>query len=109
MNIPEYDYDYMPHPDYLPHPEYMPHVPEVHHEIEIMTVTETLAAHTVTLPPPANTRLAAYPKPEGHMLTSSATTHSPRTTVVEHFVEQPTPTVAFQERRAPPAKWFGGW
>lgn len=74
-----------------------------------MTVTETLPPSTVTVPPPANTRLAAHPAPES--AASSSTTHSPRTTAMEILVEDTKPTVTpqrYQERR-PPARWFGGW
>ncbi|KAF7976311.1 hypothetical protein HWV62_5838 [Athelia sp. TMB] len=90
------------------HPQQFPPIyDEAPYEIEIMTVTETLPPSTVTLPPPANTRLAAYPKPEGQA--ASPTTYSPRTTAINIEIDEPTPTVAYGERRPPPAKWFGGW
>lgn len=93
-----------------------------------MTVTQThhhthtqTAQKMVTVPPPANTRLAPYPTPEaGH--TSPATSHIPKTTSVEivHeeeiIVEPPTPpepTTVVTHGRAPippprqPKRW--GW
>jgi len=83
------------------------YVEEEPYEIEVMTVTETIPPSTVTLPPPANTRLAHYPKPEGQA--ASPTTYSPRTTAIAIEIDEPTPTVAYANRQPPPAKWFGGW
>ena len=70
---------------------------------------------TVTVPPPANTRLAHIPTPEGVSIPSTAS--APRTTAVEVVTEEeeddgvhvrtavrkPRPT------QRPPSRWFGGW
>jgi len=104
MYVPDYDYEYD-----------VPPMPPIQHEIEYMTVTETLPPHTVTLPPPANTRLAAKPRPDGPGHAShSTTTPSPRTTVVDVLVEDEPTAVPYPASRPPPpgpppAKWFGGW
>lgn len=83
-------------------------VAETAYEVETMTVTETLPPSTVTVPPPANTRLAARPSPES--AASSSTTHSPRTTAIDILVEDTKPTVTpYRPERRPPARWFGGW
>jgi hypothetical protein len=78
-----------------------------------MTLVET---QFVTVPPPAPTRLAAYPSPEkGDQM---PTTASPRTTAVEIITEEEeeeeeydTPVTVVRPRptRRPPAGWFGGW
>ncbi|KAF5380816.1 hypothetical protein D9615_003962 [Tricholomella constricta] len=90
-------------------------VSETAYETETKTVVQT---QTVTVPPPANTRLAAHPKPEG--ATSPSTPSSPRTTAVEIVTEEDDDDV--EDRRAtrtvirgpratrrPPSRWFGGW
>lgn len=83
------------------------YVGEAPFEVETMTIYETLPPSTVTVPAPANTRLAAFPTPE--VLPSSSTSHGPRTTVVDVLVDpQPTPIYRNPERR-PPGRWFGGW
>ena len=89
-------------------------VSETAYETETKTVVQT---QTVTVPPPANTRLAANPKPEG--VTSPSTAGSPRTTAVEVIAEDDdddmddrrTRTVVRGPRatRRPPSRWFGGW
>ncbi|KAG6890688.1 hypothetical protein C0995_005061 [Termitomyces sp. Mi166 len=85
---------------------------EIAYETETKTVVQT---QTVTVPPPANTRLAANPKPEG--VTSLSTPSSPKTTAVEIVPEEDeddyraTRTVVRGPRatRRPPSRWFGGW
>jgi len=86
-------------------------VSEIAYETETKTVVQT---QTVTVPPPANTRLAANPKPEG--VTSPSTPSSPKTTAVEVVVDEDdadrvTKTVVRKPRatRRPPSRWFGGW
>ncbi|GLB34946.1 hypothetical protein LshimejAT787_0205110 [Lyophyllum shimeji] len=90
-------------------------VSETAYETETKTVIQT---QTVTVPPPANTRLAANPKPEG--VTSPSTPSSPRTTAVEIVTEEDdddvdepraTRTLVRGPRatRRPPSRWFGGW
>ncbi|KAG6818108.1 hypothetical protein H0H87_000013 [Tephrocybe sp. NHM501043] len=85
-------------------------VSEIAYETETKIVVQT---QTVTVPPPANTRLAAKPKPEG--VTSQSTASSPRTTAVEIVSEEDDPratrTAARGPRatRRPPSRWFGGW
>ena len=77
-----------------------------------MTLVQT---QTITVPPPANTRLAAHPKPEG--VASPSTVASPRTTAVEVITEEDvddvgrTRTMVRKARPAkrPPSRWFGGW
>lgn len=51
-------------------------------EIETKTIIqyETLPASTVTIPPPANTRFAAFPTPEA--FSTSYTTQIPKTTAI---------------------------
>ncbi|KAF8077939.1 hypothetical protein FPV67DRAFT_1463497 [Lyophyllum atratum] len=95
-----------------------------YHELPPLIVSETAyetetktVVQTVTVPPPANTRLAAHPKPEG--VTSPSTAGSPRTTAVEIVTEEDdddvddrrTRTVVRGPRatRRPPSRWFGGW
>jgi hypothetical protein len=86
-------------------------VSEVSYETETQTVTKT---QLVTVPPPAQTRLAAFPSPV--VSPSHSTTDSPRTTAVEIVVEreeEPEPLRRSVSRgappiRKPPAKWFGG-
>lgn len=83
-------------------------VSEVAYEPQIKTVVQT---QTITVPPPASTRLVAFPTPEA--ASSSTTASSPRTTVVEFVTDDdddyrqtargPRPT------RRPPSRWFGGW
>jgi hypothetical protein len=84
------------------------YVAETAYDVETMTITETLPPSTVTVPAPANTRLAARPVPES--VVSSSSTQSPRTTAID-MVEDPKPTLTpqrYQERRPPP-RWFGRW
>jgi hypothetical protein len=94
--------------------------PKYHHEIPPVVVSEIsyeTVTQTVTVPPPANTRLAAHPKPEG--VTSPSTPSSPRTTAVEVFAdeddeEEPVPRQVHRKARPtarapPPSRWFGGW
>ncbi|KAG1831744.1 hypothetical protein EV424DRAFT_1370601 [Suillus variegatus] len=66
--------------------------PMVIAETETKTIIqyETLPASTVTVPPPANTRFAAFPTPE--VFSSSYTTQIPRTTAItveEDFIREP--------------------
>ncbi|KAG6814349.1 hypothetical protein H0H92_010934 [Tricholoma furcatifolium] len=85
-------------------------VSEIAYETETKFVVQT---QTVTVPPPANTRLAAHPKPEG--VSSPSTASSPRTTTVEIVSddedERAARTAARGPRatRRPPSRWFGGW
>lgn len=89
-------------------------VSETAYETETKTVVQT---RTVTVPPPANTRLAANPKPE--VVTSLSMAAGPRTTAVEVVTEEEaddmddirTRTVVRGPRasRRPPSRWFGGW
>ncbi|KAF8894623.1 hypothetical protein BD779DRAFT_1502126 [Infundibulicybe gibba] len=83
-------------------------VSETAYETETHVVVQT---QTVTVPPPANTRLAAYPTPV--VAASSSTTSSPRTTAVDIVTEDYDDDVP-QKRgrggsRRPPSRWFGGW
>jgi len=74
---------------------------------ETKTVVQT---QTVTVPPPANTRLAAFPTPEA--ASSSSTVGSPRTTAVEVITEDIDNRKARTIVRGPPrlpAGWFGHW
>jgi len=88
--------------------DYPLYVAEAAYEVETMTVTETLPPSTVTVPPPANTRLAARPAPES--AASSSTTPSPRTTAIDILVEDPKPTITpYRQDRRLPARWFGRW
>jgi len=73
---------------------------------ETKTVVQT---QTVTVPSPANTRLAAFPTPEA--ASSSFTTSSPRTTTVE-IIEDIDPRKPRTIVRGPPrlpVGWFGNW
>lgn len=95
-------------------------VSETAYETETKTVVQT---QTVTVPPPANTRLAAQPKPEGN--SSPSTPPIPRTTAVEIVTEEEEDDEEEEEihdRRAtrtavrgpratrrPPSRWFGGF
>jgi hypothetical protein len=61
-------------------------------EIETRTIIqyETLPASTVTVPPPANTRFAAFPTPEA--FSTSYTTQIPKTTAItveEEIIREP--------------------
>ncbi|OAX44663.1 hypothetical protein K503DRAFT_678252 [Rhizopogon vinicolor AM-OR11-026] len=52
----------------------------VEHETKTIIQYETLPASTVTVPPPANTRFAAFPTPEA--FSTSYTTQIPKTTAI---------------------------
>lgn len=81
--------------------------PIVVSEYDTKTVIQT---QTVTLVPPANTRLAAFPTPEA--ASSSSTPASPRTTAVEIYTEEEDgrkPKTVVRGPRRPPTRWFGGW
>ncbi|KAG6820357.1 hypothetical protein H0H93_001549 [Arthromyces matolae] len=86
-------------------------VSEIAYETETKIVVQT---QTVTVPPPANTRLAANPKPEG--VTHPSTASSPKTTAIDIVSEEDeddpraTRTVVRGPRatRRPPSRWFGG-
>src|SRR6266576_7099740 len=78
--------------------------------------TETkIVVQTVTVPPPANTRLAPPPYPES--ASSLSTPSSPRTTAVLEMVEDDeddeprSKSVSRGSRTShkPPARWLGGW
>ena len=76
--------------------------------------TETkIVVQTVTVPPPANTRLAPPPYPES--ASSLSTASSPRTTAVLEMVEDdegedPRSNRGSRTlRKPPPARWLGGW
>lgn len=81
-------------------------VSEVAYETQTKTVIQT---QTVTVPPPANTRLAANPTPEAGSPSTSA--GGPRTTAVEVITEEadsrPPRTVVRPKRL--PTRWFGNW
>jgi len=80
-------------------------VSELAYETQTRTVVQT---QTVTVPPPANTRLAAFPTPEP--ASPSTTPSSPRTTAVEIVTEEADdrrPKTVLRKRT--PARWFGGW
>lgn len=80
-------------------------VSEVAYEPQIKTVVQT---QTVTVPPPANTRLAAFPTPEPASPSTSAS--SPRTTAVEIITEEVDdrkPKTILRKRS--PTRWFGNW
>lgn len=64
------------------HPLY---VAETAYEVKTMTVTETLPPSTITVPPPANTRCAAFPTPK--VVSSSSTMQGPRTTAIDVSLE----------------------
>jgi len=74
------------------------------YDIETKTVVQT-----VTVPPPANTRLAAFPTPEAASPTSTA--GSPRTTAVEIMDDSDHRKQRTIVRGPPrlPAGWFGNW
>ncbi|TFK29945.1 hypothetical protein FA15DRAFT_580733 [Coprinopsis marcescibilis] len=78
---------------------------------QIYEYEEPVVVETVSGPPPANTRLAAFPTPEAASHTS--TEFSPRTTVVEIVREEPPPRLAKPIPRGPglraPARFAGGW
>jgi len=104
-------------------------------EFRTVTFTQTMPAETVTVPPPANTRFAAFPTPQ--VVSVSLSTAIPRTTSVEMITEEETfggpgeeeyvyeeeeevevdgiPTSrrvvrnGRQARRPQPRGWFGGW
>ena len=90
--------------------------------IEIATETRTVTHtqhHTVpssSVQSPSNTRRVASPTP--NIVSSSSTTHIPRTTSVEVVVEEEvlepeevetTVTMMRSGRKRPPKRWFGGW
>lgn len=105
----EDDYVYEPSPKRkLKYNELPPIVvSEVAYETQTKTVVQT---QTVTVPPPANTRLAAFPTPEP--ANPSTTPSSPRTTAVEIFEEaddhRPKTVLRGPPKRVP-ARWFGNW
>jgi len=71
---------------------FLQELPHVIAEIETKTIIqyETLPASTVTLPPPANTRFAAFPTPEA--FSTSYTTQIPKTTAItveEEIIREP--------------------
>lgn len=82
-------------------------VSEVAYETETKTVIQT---QIVTVPPPANTRLAAFPTPEPASF--STTSGSPRTTAIEIVTEENDErkprTIVRGPKRGPP-RWFGNW
>jgi len=74
---------------------------------ETKTVIQT---QTVTVPPPANTRLAAFPTPEA--ASSTSITGSPRTTAVEIIADDSDHRKPRTIVRGPPrvpVGWFGNW
>ncbi|PPR06674.1 hypothetical protein CVT26_001216 [Gymnopilus dilepis] len=81
-------------------------VSEVAYETQTKTVIQT---QTVTVPPPANTRLAANPTPEP--ANPSTTAGGPRTTAIEVITDEddnrPVRTVVRPKRL--PTRWFGNW
>ncbi|PPQ93321.1 hypothetical protein CVT25_014450 [Psilocybe cyanescens] len=82
-------------------------VSEVSYETQTKTVVQT---ETVTVPPPANTRLAAFPSPEAGSPSTSA--GSPRTTAVEVITDEKDnrkPRTVVRGPIRPPARWFGNW
>ena len=89
-------------------------IAETQYETETKIVVQT---QTVTVPPPANTRLAPPPFPES--ASSPSTPSSPRTTSVLELVEDEEEeydeprygSVARGSRTARklPERWFGGW
>jgi len=83
-------------------------VSEVAYETETKIIVQT---QTVTVPPPANTRLAAFPTPEPANPSTSAS--SPRTTAIEIVTEEaddrrPKTILRGPLKRLPP-RWFGNW
>ena len=105
--------------DFLFFPQHREH-PSIIAETQYETETKTIL-QTVTLPPPANTRLAAPPHPESP--SPSTTPSSPRTTAVvvveeEEDEEDEEDDIELQAKgmsrgsrtaRRPPSRWFGGW
>jgi hypothetical protein len=89
-------------------------IAETQYETETKIVVQT---QTVTVPPPANTRLAPPPFPES--ASSPSTPSSPRTTSVLELVEDEEeeydePRYGSVSRgsrtaRKLPERWFGGW
>ena len=80
-------------------------VSEVSYETETKIVVQT---QTVTVPPPANTRLAAFPTPEAASPSTSAS--SPRTTAVEVITDerdQQKPRTIVRGPPRIPNRWFG--
>ncbi|RDX56545.1 hypothetical protein K466DRAFT_578400 [Polyporus arcularius HHB13444] len=86
-------------------------------ETRTVTHTQHHTVHTpVTVQQPSNTRRVASPTP--NIMSSSSTTHIPKTTSVEVVVEEEvlepeevetTVTVMRNPRKRPPKRWFGGW
>ena len=87
---------------------------------ETRTVTHTLhetVKSTANVMSPSSTRRVASPTP--NIMTSSSTTHIPRTTSVEVVVEEEviepeeveTTVTMMRGRKRPPTgkRWFGGW
>jgi hypothetical protein len=86
--------------------ELPPMISEVSYETETRTIVQT---QTVTVPPPANTRLAAYPTPEA--ASPSTSTGAPRTTAIEYITEDDDnhkPRTMVRQKRLP-TRWFGNW
>ncbi|KAK2466910.1 hypothetical protein APHAL10511_001168 [Amanita phalloides] len=92
-----------------------PIIAETQYETETKIIIET---QTVTVPPPANTRLAPPPHPVS--ASSHSTPSSPRTTAVEIISEEveeededdfrsKSVTRGSRSSRRPPSRWFGGW
>jgi hypothetical protein len=82
-------------------------VSEISYETQTKTVVQT---ETVTVPPPANTRLAAFPTPEAASPSTSA--GSPRTTAVEMVTEErdsQKPRTIVRGPKRLPNRWFGNW
>jgi len=88
--------------------------PSVIAETQYETETK-IVVQTVTVPPPANTRLAPPPHPES--ASSLSTASSPRTTAVLEMVEDDeeddeprfkSGSRGSRTSRKPPARWFGG-
>jgi hypothetical protein len=82
-------------------------VSEVSYETQTKTVVQT---QTITVPPPANTRLAAFPTPEAGSPSTSA--GGPRTTAYEVVTEErdnDKPRTVVRGPKRLPTRWFGNW
>jgi hypothetical protein len=115
----EEEYVYEPPKPYRKQPKHFQELPplvvsETAYETETKIVVQT---QFVTVPPPANTRLAPFPTPQ--VVGGTATSSPPRTTTVEIITEEdddeePEPKSVKVARgpratRRPPTSWFGGW
>ncbi|KAF8163309.1 hypothetical protein B0H34DRAFT_694967 [Crassisporium funariophilum] len=106
QNVVEDEYVYEPSKRKPKYKELPPIVID-EYAYETKTVVQT---QTVTVPPPANTRLAAFPTPEA--ASSSSTAASPRTTAMEVVTEETDgrkPRTIIRGPQRVPTRWFGNW